>query len=685
EEHQMREEANAQADAARRQAYRADIQLAQHALAANNLGRALSLLRPYRTGTGSNDVCNWEWRYLWNQCRSDAFHTLGSLSNEVVRVVLSGDGRWVAARSQSGVVKVWDRKGAQPPETVHGNPWDSGLAIGNGPDGALLARSWNDTGTPGDIRHGIEIRALGRPGVPVRLLAGDAQAQSLWWSRDARSLLSVDRRGSVIRWDLGSGIQKALFTLELPRRFPPVVAVSEDLSLLAQSLQDGQFRVVETDTGRERFRGRFPTGTLRLLQFSPEARRLVVGGGVSDADLAVWNVDSGTEAGVLQGHSAWIGGVAFLPDGRTVVTASADQTLRLWDVNRLRETGILRGHEIEVWSVAAAADGHLLASGSKDGVVNLWDLRTALRAPDPWISGESVQTWRFPSQGRTLLTVSPEGGVRRRRLHQLDAPEELLNLGSSMTSPVLSGDGRRLATRTPEQAVALWSLEPSGSGPELLPIPGPALPVAFLGTGNHLVTWHPEESRFRAWDRTGRTCLMEWPGRKRGFPGDFGPVAVAGDRIVTLDPFGGPWVRNLEGGGLHGYPPSRLSVSGIALSANGQSVALSSRNGVTRLWRSESTLDPMDISGFLLGTLGVAFSPDGSRLAVTSSGQEAIKLFSTATGQELLTLECSGSFLHSAAFSPDGEWLGASPHGGRLHLWRAPADERRMPAPGTLR
>ncbi|MCW5556882.1 MAG: serine/threonine protein kinase, partial [Verrucomicrobiae bacterium] len=625
-----REMASVQAAVALQQAYRADIHLAQAALEANNLGRALSLLRPYRAGSGSNDLRNWEWRYLWHQCRNDAIQTLGSLSNEVVRMAVSKDGRWVAAKAQTGLVKVWDRVGGGAPETIDATPDDAVLAIGTASDGVLLAKSWSDTDDPGKHRHGIEIRALGHPGTPARLLPCEAPVLGIWFSRHARTLLSVDRGGIVTHWNLGADAAKPRFSLDFPQHFPPAVAVSDDVSLLAQSLPGGQFRVVETATGRERFRGRFPAAALHLLQFSPDGRRLVVGGGILDTELALWNVDSGEESGILKGHSAWIGGATFLPDGRTVVTASADQTLRLWDAKTGEQTGILRGHEIEVWSVAVSADGHYLASGSKDGVVNVWDLRKSLRNPDPWISEESVQAWRFPSHDRILLTVSPEGSVRRRRLDRLDAPEEILNLGSKAPAPVLSDDGRRLAVETPDCAVAVWNLEQPGGRPETLPIPKPALPVAFMGNGKDLVTWHREEARFRVWDETGKSCRMEWAGRKSGSPGGFGPVAVAGDRIVTLDPSGGPWVRNLESGGIRGYPPSGLFVSGIALSSNGRLVALSSRDGATRLWRFESPRDPVDIGGFLLGTLGVAFSPDASRLAVTSSGQEAVKLFSSS-------------------------------------------------------
>jgi len=59
--------------------------LAQQALAANNLGRALELLNRHQASPQSairnpqsevRDLRGWEWRYLWQQAQSDELLTL---------------------------------------------------------------------------------------------------------------------------------------------------------------------------------------------------------------------------------------------------------------------------------------------------------------------------------------------------------------------------------------------------------------------------------------------------------------------------------------------------------------------------------------------------------------------------------------------------------------------------------
>jgi hypothetical protein len=45
-----------------------------------------------------------------------------------------------------------------------------------------------------------------------------------------------------------------------------------------------------------------------------------------------------------------VSSVAFSPDGKTLVVASADKTVQLWDVSTSKNTSTLIGHSDEAWS-----------------------------------------------------------------------------------------------------------------------------------------------------------------------------------------------------------------------------------------------------------------------------------------------------------------------------------------------
>jgi len=72
------------------------------------------------------------------------------------------------------------------------------------------------------------------------------------------------------------------------------------------------------------------------------------------------------------GHTNWIFGLAFHPDGTRIASAGADGTVRLWETAGGREILTLRGHHDRVHGVAFSPNGAHLASASADGVVRIW-------------------------------------------------------------------------------------------------------------------------------------------------------------------------------------------------------------------------------------------------------------------------------------------------------------------------
>ena len=72
------------------------------------------------------------------------------------------------------------------------------------------------------------------------------------------------------------------------------------------------------------------------------------------------------------------------------------------------------------------------------------------------------------------------------------------------------------------------------------------------------------------------------------------------------------------------------------------------------------------------GALSVAFSPDGTRLASTSS-DSMIKLWDASTGTELFTLQGNQGEATCVAFSPDGKTLVSGYRFHTIKLWDANA------------
>ena len=95
--------------------------------------------------------------------------------------------------------------------------------------------------------------------------------------------------------------------------------------------------------------------------------------GAKDALVSIWDVETGSELLVCDGHSGGAFCLSFSPDGARLASGSADCTVRLWDVHTGREVAVLYGHEERIDEVEFSADGRLLVSKSVDGEVRFWD------------------------------------------------------------------------------------------------------------------------------------------------------------------------------------------------------------------------------------------------------------------------------------------------------------------------
>jgi WD40 repeat protein len=69
----------------------------------------------------------------------------------------------------------------------------------------------------------------------------------------------------------------------------------------------------------------FPA-TIREVRFSPDGKLLAAA--CQDNFIHLWNTVDGQKAAVLRGHGTYVMSIAFSPDGRTLVSGSADTNIK---------------------------------------------------------------------------------------------------------------------------------------------------------------------------------------------------------------------------------------------------------------------------------------------------------------------------------------------------------------------
>jgi WD40 repeat protein len=232
----------------------------------------------------------------------------------------------------------------------------------------------------------------------------------------------------------------------------------------------------------------------------------------------------------------------------------------------------------------------------------------------------------------------------------------------------LSADGRFLATGQTNGTVLVWNRQQRAITGRFTAGTGPVIPLRWLGHAGRLLTLDAKEA-VREWDAAERREVRFWAS-KDGFRA--AEISRGGNLMVWLDYAEGVNVRDLETGREVRTRLDHTRIADLAVSSDGGLFATASEEGTVKLWRTATFQEVGLLRGHLLGVHSVAFSPDGTRIATGSNGREAVKLWDPESGQEVLTLEGSSSIFRMTAFSPDGTWLGSVNWTGQLHLWRAP-------------
>ena len=100
-------------------------------------------------------------------------------------------------------------------------------------------------------------------------------------------------------------------------------------------------------------------------------------------------------------------------------------------------------------------------------------------------------------------------------------------------------------------------------------------------------------------------------------------------------------------------------VNGVAYSPDGKRLATASYDQTAKVWDAESGKELLTLRGHSGPVLGVAYSPDGKRLA-TASEDNTAKVWDAESGRELLTLHGHSGYVSGVAYSPDGKRLATS-------------------------
>ncbi len=674
-EGQQRRRAEREEEAASRRAYNSDMTLGQLALSANNYGRVVDLLNRNRPINGGRDLRQWEWRYFWNQVRSEATFSLPQQSDAIAGLALSRDLRLLVTTELVGRLKLWDlRNHATLME--YDEPGFNPRAFALSRDGLQLATILQENN-----QSTVKIWSVATRKV-VDQFSRDGWVSAVAFTPDGEDLLLFGHDRSLDRWQVRDQrlvkVVDPISATQAAARFQGQAAFSPDCTRIA-FLAGDRIHIMNVDGGAvvaelEGFEG----GTWSLA-FSPDGTQLAAGpwSAATSTDIKVFSLESGEELRRLVGHVSWVPALAFTSRGTELVSAGADQTIRIWNVKNGQQRALFHGHRSEIYRVTASSDGSLIVSGAKDGTVLAWNANQVPRLSRFDSLPVPVTQLAFMPESDSFLSVDTYGNSTLWDSETMQPIEVVTSLGQDVRKLLVSSDGSRVYATTLGGGIRLLDWPTRQVIATIENETGPTTELVGLINRDRSLVFRDADLTIRLVDSdtlvTGsswKTTLNAAPFyNSAGLSGQTNVLAIGGVRAPLH-------LVDLANGQVDTAPSSHnWGASDIAFSPNGRQFATSSLEGTIRLWDT-STLEVInELRGHLIGVNAIVYSPDGQRLASASQGDEAVKLWDATTGQEVATLKGEGLISDGLAFSPDGNLLVGINAQGKAHIWRAPSLE----------
>ena len=307
---------------------------------------------------------------------ADSPNILWSSNAAVSAVAISPDGALLAAWSGSAnpQIRIWNTTNGALVRTFSGPPPSSAL-LAFSPQGDLLASAGPEL-TETNALVFVRLWSV-RDGTLVREIAHQAN-QFDWvgvitgivFSPDGQYLAVSDccPYGHVTVWRVGDGTFSHEFAFNTVGGIS-AIAISPNGAVIA--LVEGSNPAVRLHRFSDgAFLGWLAgEGEPTSLAYSTDGSILAVGQGGTSNLIQLWNPANRSLIRNLRGHAAKIVDLGFASDGKTLLSAGADNTIRFWRISDGLSLHTYDQQTLDLTSLAVAAKGGIFGYSRNDGTL----------------------------------------------------------------------------------------------------------------------------------------------------------------------------------------------------------------------------------------------------------------------------------------------------------------------------
>ena len=546
-------------------------------------------------------------------------HRLEGHTRPVTAVCVTKDGRYVASASDDKTARLWDF------ETGNVLSLDEQshriAAVCTTVDGRFVVYGSENSLRMWDIASHFQPHATGcERCTQRRMLEGKVVSSST-------NLCDIAMGWEVRRLS------------SLARGCVTTVCATTDGRHIVSGSDDRSVSVWDIATGKETRVLEGHLSTVSTVCVTPDGRHVVSGS--LDKSVVIWDVVTGGKVRQLEGHTARVTSVCVTPDGRLIVSGSDDTTVRFWDVSTGIEVRKLEHQDEErkckyrVTAVCVTPNGHYVVSGADDNAVHVWTVATGSELSKLEGHANLITAVSVTPDGRHVVSASDDGTLHVWDLATDLGVRKLEGHTDRVTAVCVTADSRHVVSGSDDKTLRLWDVI---TGRELRKLEGHDNPVAGVCvTLNGLVVSGSDDKTVRVWDiTTGREVRKL---ARDTFPMTAVSVMPDGRRVVSgsddstlriWDVATGREVGKLEG--------HANRVTTVSVASDGVHVVSGSVDRTVRIWNVASGIEVQRLEGHTDLVAAVSIAPDGLRV-VSASVDNTVRLWDAVAGRELHKLE----------------------------------------------